>query len=150
LSTYVATGLSKRTSVAPAAVAWSTLNSTAYVYALVEGSSPGIAAGPLAPTVYSVARTCRSPSGRVEPSGSFITAVVPRSNMSVAARVPSASLTGPPSATWIGAVECASIVVTFVSYGVMTTSSTVTYSCHGTSSVRCTVVDPSRLNSSVR
>ena len=56
-------GLSNWTSTALSLLASSTEYSTAYVYADVGGSSPGIAAGPLSPMVNSVARMfSRSPS----------------------------------------------------------------------------------------
>jgi hypothetical protein len=45
------------TPLAPAATASSALSSTAYVYPVFGGNSAGIAARPVDPTVYSVART---------------------------------------------------------------------------------------------
>ena len=92
------------------------------MYAEESGSSPGIFSSPLAPTVYSVARTSRSPSGLVWPFGSSIVASVPGSNMSVAWRA-SASSWGVVLlvATW-SVFAFSSIGVTFVSYAVITTS----------------------------
>ncbi len=77
---------------------------------------------PSAPTVYSVARTSRSPSGLVWPFGSSIVASVPGSKSSVAWRA-AASSCGVvlEVATW-SVVAFSSISVTLVSYGVITTS----------------------------
>ena len=69
-------------------------------------------AGPRSPTVSSVARTSRLESGCDEPSGIVMVAVVPWSNTSVAWRVPSASVTAVPRATWVGSADVGSMVVT--------------------------------------
>ena len=93
-------GLSNWTSTAWSLLASSTEYSTAYVYADVGGSSPGIAAGPLAPIVNSVARMfSRSPSSFSVPSGSVAVASVPGSISSVARREPSPSVIVEPCAT---------------------------------------------------
>ncbi|HEX7125840.1 MAG TPA: hypothetical protein VF406_08680 [Thermodesulfobacteriota bacterium] len=100
------------------------------------GSSAGIASGPFGPTVYSVARTVRVPSGWVVPSGSTIAAVVPAGTSTVARRVPSASLTGAARCTCITGAPAVITVVTGSS-GTRRTSSTTTKSCQGTVTVRC-------------
>src|SRR5437762_13779293 len=107
-SRYWITGWLKRTRVAPAASASSALNSAAYVYALVGGSGPGMAAGPFGPTVYSVARTVSVVMGCVEPSAKTRLAAVPWRMNSVARRVPALSVIGLPRTTWMGVLAARS------------------------------------------
>src|SRR6266487_2820056 len=85
-STYSATGWLNFTLANSAPRASSALSSTAYVYPDQGGSGPGMAAGPLGPTVYSVARTVIDDSGCVVPSPRTRVAVVPCWKMSVACR----------------------------------------------------------------
>ena len=127
-SVYSITGFAKLTCVAPAACAWSTLKSAAYVYADVGGSVPGIAALPTFPSVNSVARTCSGAlSACRSPFGSCIEApaVAPGGKRIVACRVPSASVTGFPRATW-KAFEDGVIVVTCLSSFIRTAGSAST------------------------
>ena len=96
------------------------------MYALVGGNSAGMACGPFGPTVYSVARTLIVVRGWVLPSGITNWAWAPCGNSSVACRVPSASVTMLPRATWMGVAAVRSTVVTCGSSGIRTTSGVIT------------------------
>ena len=129
------TGWLKRTSIAPAATASSTLYSAEVTKATWAGKLPGRAASAFGPTVYSVARTPRVVSACWRPPGSTIRAVVPCRKNSVSWRVPSASVTTLPPATWIGTLAARSMVVTCESSATRATSGKLAKSrqgaCHG-------------------
>jgi hypothetical protein len=97
-----------------------------------------MALGPLAPTVYSVARTLSAASSRALPSGMIIWACVPCGKSTVAWRVPWVSVTALARATCMGVVEVRSMAVTCGSNGVRTTSGTAAWFCQGTFTCRWT------------
>jgi hypothetical protein len=66
----------------------------------VGGSTPGIAPGPLDPTVYSVDRTCITGAGTDVPFARSSEPVVPAGKRSVDWRAPLASVETVALATW--------------------------------------------------
>jgi hypothetical protein len=91
------------------------------VYALVAGSGPGIAFGPSAPTVASVARTWKAERLCVDPSGITIVALVPGGTTTVACRDPMSSMETLPRTTCVWLLPLNSSVAS-PSYGTITTS----------------------------
>lgn len=93
------------------------------MYAVVGGSGAGMVAGPLAPTVNSLARTCSVVRGEVLPLAITIVACVPGGTRIVAWRVPELSVLTLPRATCTLVVLVRSIAVTCASGARSTTSS---------------------------
>src|ERR1035437_613568 len=67
----------------------------------VVGRSEGMASGPVGPTVYSVVRKVNWVAGCVEPSGIWNLAWVPAGMSTESIRVPTASVRGVDTATWV-------------------------------------------------
>src|SRR4029078_13147744 len=94
----------------------------AYVWTALNGKGAGMAWGPLGPTVHSVARMVRLPTGVDSPLGCTMLHVVPAGTSTTDFLVPLSSVTGVASCTCMPAVPLKSMLVDSGSLGVITTS----------------------------